>query len=587
MGLPWRERLRSLRRGAIPAQPTTLPPARPGPWLDAESVRLAAGDVTGVEQRARARLAEFPGDADGLALLAAVDRRRGDAVAARGALERIVETHPEHAYAHAELAAVLEAAGEREGALDHCLLARAFDPDSAGAAIVEARLQARDGDAAGALETLDAAGTAARNAEWQSARAGLLTRLDRAAEAVTAYRQLLAQAPDSAAAWANLGLVYLNQLGDAAQAVECCRRATVLAPALAGAQANLALALDAAGQGDEALAHLEALLRAQPGVAEYRWNRAVLRLARGDFAGGWDDYEARNQRGNAGAPPRQFPFAEWGGDALGDRALLVYGEQGLGDEIMFASCLPDALARAGAAAVVIECDERLAPLYARSFPGARVHGARRDGDRRWLAAHPDLACQIAVASLPRLFRRSADAFPRHAGYLRADPVAVARWRAWLAAGGGGRAVGMAWRGGTATSRAALRTMPLPFWDGVLRAPGVRWVVLQRDARADELAAIRAMTGVPPLRPDLAPDDVDGQAALVAALDGIVTVDSTLAHLAGALGRPVSIALPLPADWRWGRAGTSSVWYPSVRLCRQPVPGAWAPVAAALAAGVAA
>jgi hypothetical protein len=264
----------------------------------------------------------------------------------------------------------------------------------------------------------------------------------------------------------------------------------------------------------------------------------------------------------------------------------VYGEQGLGDEIMFASCLPDVLARAGAPAVVIECDERLAPLYARAFPGVRVHGARRDGDRRWLAAHPDLACQIAIASLPRLFRRSADAFPRHAGYLRADPAAVARWRAWLAAAGGGRAVGMAWRGGTAASRGALRTMPLPDWQPLLRVPGVRWVVLQRGTQADELSTLQAMTGAKPLVPDLAPDDVDAQAALVAALDRVITVDASLAHLAGALGCPVSIALPQLADWRWGRADAATAWYPSARLYRQRAPGEWGTVAAALAAGLA-
>jgi len=340
------------------------------------------------------------------------------------------------------------------------------------------------------------------------------------------------------------------------------------------------LALAELGRADEALARLDGLLAANPEVAEYRWNRAVLRLARGEYAAGWDDYEARHQR-TQGAAPRRFPLPEWGGQALGaGQSLLVYGEQGVGDEIMFASCVSDARARTGA--VVLECDPRLAPLFARSFPGVHVHGAPRDGDRGWLAAHPALARQSAIGALPRWLRREAAAFPAHAGYLRADPARVAHWRAWLAVAGPGPTVGIAWRGGTAKSRAALRAMPLTEWAPLLGVPGVRWVVLQADAGGEELAAIRAATAAAPLLPGIAVSDVDDLAALASALDRVITVDNTLAHLAGALGRPVWIVLPTAADWRWGTGGDRTVWYPAARLWRQAARGDWSPVVAALA-----
>jgi ADP-heptose:LPS heptosyltransferase len=143
-------------------------------------------------------------------------------------------------------------------------------------------------------------------------------------------------------------------------------------------------------------------------------------------------------------------------------------------------------------------------------------------------------------------------------------------------------VGIAWRGGTAKSRAALRAMPLADWAPVFRVAGVRWVVLQQDAGAEELARIQALTGTAPLVPAIPASDLDEQGALVSALDRIITVDNTLAHLAGALGRPVWIVLPQAADWRWGRSGERSVWYPAARLWRQSAAGDWSAVAAGLA-----
>jgi len=235
-----------------------------------------------------------------------------------------------------------------------------------------------------------------------------------------------------------------------------------------------------------------------------------------------------------------------------------------------------------AGAVVLECDARLAPLFARSFPGLRVHGAPRDGDRRWLAAHPALACQSAIGSLPRFLRRTRAAFPAQGGYLQADPARVAHWRAWLASAGAGTTVGIAWRGGTAKSRAALRAMPLADWAPTFQVSGVRWVVLQQDAGADERARIQTLTGTAPLVPEFPASDLDELAALVSALDRVITVDNTLAHLAGALGRPVWIVLPQAADWRWGRSGDRSVWYPAARLWRQAAAGDWSAVAKALA-----
>jgi hypothetical protein len=239
---------------------------------------------------------------------------------------------------------------------------------------------------------------------------------------------------------------------------------------------------------------------------------------------------------------------------------------------MFASCVSDLLARG--INCVIECDQRLGGLFARSFPVARVHGAARDGDRRWLARYPRIEAQIAIGSLPRLLRRGAADFPAHAGYLRADPRRVEHWRARLTSGGAGYYAGIAWRGGTAKTRRDLRSIPLRELAPLFGAPRVAFINLQRDA-GEELTELAAACGANITSYAEALNDVDETAALLQALDGVITVDNTVAHFAGALGRKTWLMLPYYADWRWVRGSATSPWYPSVMLCRQGAPGDWA------------
>jgi Flp pilus assembly protein TadD len=399
-----------------------------------------------------------------------------------------------------------------------------------------------------------------------------------AENAAAEYMRALDIRPDYTPARVNLGLIYLTQLGDPQRAQQQFERAVASDPGSVAAQANLGLALQDRGRLDDALAHYEKLLAAYPKVHEYRWNRGLALLCRGDFARGWDDYESRNARGT-GAPARAFPYPVWNGEALADEVLLVYGEQGLGDEIMFASCVPDLLERG--IRCVLECDQRLANLFRRSFPAAQVHGAARDGDRSWLARHPQIGRQIACGSLPRILRRDEAAFPRHAGYLRADAGRVAHWRAQLAPGAEARTlIGVAWRGGGIKTRGRLRSIPLPQLAPLFALPQITWISLQRDGD-DELAQFATGTV---RRCDDALEDTDETAALISALDCVVTADSTTAHLAAALGRPTKILLAEPADWRWMRNRATSPWYPSAVLYRQQRPGDWsAPVAAASAA----
>jgi tetratricopeptide (TPR) repeat protein len=501
--------------------------------------------------------------------------RGGAGSGAAAVAPRAAGSAPDDARGWVGQAAAHLARHEREDARDCYEIALAHAPDCTAARLGLARLLRESGETAAALEEIrQALQIAPRDPTAHFESALVHNRSGDVQGALAAYQRVLELDPDCAAAATNLGLIYLSQLGDPRSAQRLFERAIELDASSVAAQANLGLALEEEGRVDAALAHYEALIAAHPAESEYRWNRGLALLAGGDYARGWDDYEMRNARAS-GAAPRAFPYPVWrGGESGAAAALLIYAEQGMGDEIMFASCVPDLLARG--INCVLECDRRLAALFTRSFPAARVHGAARDGERSWLAQYPEITEQIAIGSLPRLTRRNAADFPQHAGYLRADAARVTAWRTRLKERASGRCVGIAWGGGTAKTRRDLRSVALAEIAPLCAVPRITCVNLQRDA-GPALAEIASAHGGEVLHFDEIPDNVDETAALLQALDGVVTVDNSIAHLAGALGRRTWIMLPHHADWRWLRTPSASAWYPSVVLCRQTVAGHWSSV----------
>jgi hypothetical protein len=259
--------------------------------------------------------------------------------------------------------------------------------------------------------------------------------------------------------------------------------------------------------------------------------------------------------------------------------LLVYAEQGIGDEILFASCLPEVVA--AARHCVIDCAPKLAALFQRSFPTATVRGGYQTDPVDW-ARSLGVDLQIPAGSLPLHLRREASGFPAHAGYLRADAGKVDRWRDRLRALGPGRTIGLSWRGGTARTRAERRSITLAELAPVLGLPGFHFVSLQYDQdAAAEVTDFGSKFGrLIHHWPD-AIDDFDETAALVTALDGVVSVCTAVVHLAGALGRPAWVMTPRVPEWRYGAQGERMPWYPSVRLVRQVASGDWTPVVDAI------
>jgi hypothetical protein len=241
---------------------------------------------------------------------------------------------------------------------------------------------------------------------------------------------------------------------------------------------------------------------------------------------------------------------------------------------MFASCIDDVLPLA--AHCVIECNTRLAALFRRSFSAAHVHGAAKNDDKKWLLALPRIDFQVSIVSLPHHFRRAASAFPARSAYLAADVARVGRWRAQFDSKASLR-VGIAWRGGTLRSRQLVRSIPLPLWAPLLRSKRVVFYALQYGDIAAELEDLRVRSGVSVKQLGTAIDDLDELAAIIGALDLVISVDNTVAHLAGALGQPVWTLLPESPEWRYPRSGVAMPWYPSMRLIHRMPGEGWEPV----------
>ncbi|WP_207459105.1 tetratricopeptide repeat protein [Azospirillum sp. SYSU D00513] len=396
-----------------------------------------------------------------------------------------------------------------------------------------------------------------------------------------AYREAIRHAPRHAAALNNLGSV-LKRLGRHAQAEQCHRKALELRPDFPEARYNLGNALQAQGKLEEAASCFEAALSAEPGLATASFNLSLLALRRGDLGRGWLGYDRRFAAGEA-RPDRRIGAPLWTGELLKGRRLLIWREQGVGDEILFASCYADVVEWAGGP-VTIEADRRLVPLLARSFPGATIRaesagmepaaegavkGAAQETARETINP-PDCDLQIPAGSLPRLLREQLSGFTPQPSWLVPDPAKAAHWRERLAALGPGLKVGIGWRSQLMTAERRAAYTNLEDWAPLFRVPGLVFVNLQYGDCAEEIERAEARFGVRLHRwADLdLKDDFEAAAALASNLDLVISPAMSAGELAGALGVPV---------WRfggrdWTQLGTGvRPWFPSMRLW-QPRPG---------------
>jgi tetratricopeptide (TPR) repeat protein len=492
------------------------------------------GRLLEAEAICRRILEAHPNAAEAEHLLGVIAHQNGKLGAAIEHMQRAIKLAPQVALFHANLGEMLRLAGRPRLAADAARRALEIDPTMAmalsnlGVALYE-------------LKDLEGAVRAHRNAiaarpdfaEAHSNLGNALYGLRRFDEAVAAYHRAIELRPDFADAWANLGTT-LHHAGDFDAAVFALRRAIALAPTHANAHSGL----------------------------------GILLLMRGDFGEGWDEYEWRLRSTERKGP--RFPEKPWQGDGLAGKHIYVQAEQGFGDSIHFARYLPFLAARAGK--VTLRVHQQLVTLFRESFSDITILGDRGDPE-------PYL-CDAVLLSLPRLLKTRLETIPADVPYLRAPPEVVQRWKARLATMHAFK-VGVVWAGNPEHVNDARRSLDLSTLAPLFAVSDTSFASLQVGPRAADLKKRkRGAAAIEDLSAQL--NDFSDTAGAIAALDLVITVDTSVAHMAGALGKPVWMLLPWVTDWRWLLAREDCPWYPTMRLFRRQCGEDWAAVIARVA-----
>jgi hypothetical protein len=395
----------------------------------------------------------------------------------------------------------------------------------------------------------------------------VLRDLKRPAEALAAFDRALQLKPDFAEALSNRGLV-LHELDRLDEALAAYDRSLQLRPDLADSHANRGNALQELGRHEEALAAYGRALAAWPGHEAIYLNESLSRLVTGDLAGGWPRYEWRWQHNSELPPARQFAEPLWlGREPIAGRTILVYAEQGLGDTIQF--CRYARLLAERGATVLLRVQPPLVALLQGLEGVSLVFGAGE--------APPPFDVHCPLLSLPLAFGTTLETIPPGGAYLRPTGATfagrLAAWGARLGATDRPR-VGLVWSGNVHHKNDRNRSIPLQAF-AAIASPRARFIALQNEIR-DADRAVLAQRGDIEWHGDALVDFAE-TAALVAQLDLVISVDTSVAHLAAAMGKPVWLLLPLNPDWRWLLGREDSPWYESMRLFRQTRRAAWGDV----------
>lgn len=517
----------------VPSVPTTDPIA-----LCRKATRLhRGGQIDQAIHFYRAALDADPNHWETRHLLGLAYHQKGDVRRALKHILKALEQYPDYADAHNNLGLVYESLNDDEQATTHYQRALEIDPKHLEAHINIGGLKYKQGETRTALHYFNSA-----------------LRLN--------HR--------SSQAHNNIGVIQLG-LGHTHRAMEHFESALAIDPHFADAHNNLGNALKQLGRLENALEAYQRAIEYNATLSVAHWNRSLIWLSQGRFDVGWDAYEWGRRCGERQAWP--LPQPEWDGAALSGKRILLYAEQGVGDELFFARFLTPVLQQA--IQVKLYCDPRLIPLLSRAFPTLEcVPKTNRAIDQTNI---PPVDYTCPLGSLPRHLCRSVsliNSFP--AAYLIPNGTRVELWRERYRALGSSLKVGIAWRGGKSADQQRLRSIPLAQWQSLLKHAGVDFISLQHGDCQEEMAQFAAQTGISlHTWPDTDPlSDLDDFAAQIAALDLVIAVDNSTVHLAGALGKETWILAPIAGDFRWQTQGNNTPWYPTARLVRQTKINEW-------------
>ena len=509
-----------------------------GVELDQANALLGAGRIPEAIALLSRVIAKRPREARALHMLGVAHAQRGDHAEAARLLERARAAAPRDAPILTDLATLLVMTSRPADALVLLDKALKLQPGLRQASFyrgVALKNLNRTEEALALFDQLAAAEPG--NALYQHNRASLLIQFDRLDEAATVVERLLAQQPNALPVLQLKSLVLAGQ-GRLAEAVAICDR----------------------------------ILAQNPQAEESRYNRGVFKLRTGAFATGWQDYESRWKRPGLRLPSPAPNVKMWSGEPLAGKRLLMFGEQGFGDALHFCRYAP--LAAALGAEVTLQVPQRLVALLQTLSDKVRIVGS--------LGANESFDYQIPLLSMPLRLGTDLSNIPHTVPYLAASADRVSHWRDVI--GTQGFKIGIAWQGNPGAEFDKSRSMRLREFHPVSRVAGVRLISLQKNFGAEQLQELPPDMKVETLGDayDAGPDAFLDTAAIMQHLDLVVAPNTAIAHLAGALARPLLVPLDSNSDWRWFTARTDSPWYPTAQLFRQPSPGDWGSVFAAIA-----
>lgn len=548
-------------------------PTEPLIWRSLGDLCRDRGALQEAEESYRRALESAPRDAEslnGLGITLGQGRRTNEAVEA---FRQAIAVAPDYAQVYHNLGVALVESGEFDDAIHAFLDAIQIKPDYAEAFLSLGNAYAAHGDG-------DAAAGAYREGlrlrpDSADALNGLglaLISQRRADEAAVFLRHAIRLRPEMTGAYNNLGLA-LAELGKYEEAEAIYEEALRLDPNYSEAHVNLGNAFKEEARLTESLACYDIALWLKPQSATARWNRSLALLQSGDFDRGWLEYASRHLRKGA-AQARTFQVPGWDGSALDGRRVLVYSEQGLGDVVQFVRYA--GLLKEAGACVLFEAPSPLACLLS-SCP--LIDRLIIEGE-----SLPQFDIHVSIMDLPRLFHTRLQSVPTGIPYIFAEPGRVNRYRERLKAVEGLK-VGIAWQGNPHHQWDRHRSVPLTFFEPLAAVKGVQLVSAQRGPGVEQIDGLGSRFPLIQLLERSLPDEegVADTAAIVANMDLVVTVDTAVAHIAGAMGKPVWVVLSTMVDWRWLLDREDSPWYPSMRLFRQERRGDWPPVFARVAA----
>jgi tetratricopeptide (TPR) repeat protein len=521
------------------------------------------GDLASAEPLYRRVLEMDDAHADANSNLGVVLHMTGRPKDALLCFRRAVEINPHQADALNNLGNALKDQGQTAEAADCFRRALAINPNHANAHCNLGNTQIEEGRLPDAIESFRQAIRC--NPNYENAHFNLgnaLRDLGKLAEAIECYRQTLRVSPNLAKAHNNLGNVF-KDLGRLEEAANCFQQALRLDPKHVGAHINFAVVLQDQGKFEEAFTEYEKALILDPGSVVARSNRSMVRLLLGDFARGWPEYEHRSfQTEN---DKRYFRQPLWDGSSLADKTILVYAEQGLGDTLQFIRYA--ALVKERRTRLLFECQPALASLIERV---SGVDQVIHVGD-----ALPEFDVQVPLLSIPGILRTTLETIPAKVPYVSAKKEFVERWGQEMigqASTADDFKIGIVWQGNPKYRADRARSIPLAHFEELARVSGVRFISLQIGAGTKQMPA--ANFPITDLGSHFDLNSLEDLAGAMMNLDLLITSDTAVPHLAGALGLPVWLALSYIPDWRWLLDRTDCPWYPTMRLFRQRRPGDW-------------